>query len=138
MSLPLQNPEHLLLFAAGNDGDVYRLTCTIGAPGIGKNVLSIGATSSGSTRRPFTLKDDGISYADIDTVAVFSSYGFTNDNRIKPEVVAPGDQVKIHRTDRHLERQRRYSHHRQHHSNHANERGTNFAAPVLRAGPLCR
>ena len=102
MPLPLQNPEHLLLFAAGNDGDVFRTTCTIGAPGIGKNVLSVGATSSGSTRRPFTPADGGVGFADIDTVAYFSSYGFTNDDRIKPEVVAPGDQVEIHRTDRHL------------------------------------
>ncbi|CAM9531925.1 unnamed protein product, partial [Sphacelaria rigidula] len=29
----------------------------------------------------------------IDTVAYYSSYGLTLDARIKPEVVAPGDQV---------------------------------------------
>lgn len=32
--------------------------------------------------------------ADIDTVAYFSSYGPTADLRIKPDVVAPGDQVR--------------------------------------------
>lgn len=32
--------------------------------------------------------------ADIDTVAWFSSYGPASDGRIKPEVVAPGDQVR--------------------------------------------
>lgn len=31
---------------------------------------------------------------DIDTVAWFSSYGPTTDNRIKPEVVATGNQVR--------------------------------------------
>lgn len=33
--------------------------------------------------------------ADIDTVSWFSSYGPTKDNRIKPDVVAPGDQVRM-------------------------------------------
>ena len=32
--------------------------------------------------------------ADIDAIAWFSSYGPTADGRIKPEVVAPGDQVR--------------------------------------------
>lgn len=102
--LALQNPEHLLLFAAGNMGDPEdsSRTCTINSPGLGKNVLTVGATSSGPSRRPFTGDDgelsssyvDGNNQADIDTVAFFSSYGFTTDGRIKPEVVAPGDQVR--------------------------------------------
>lgn len=33
--------------------------------------------------------------ADIDTMAFFSSYGPTMDGRIKPDVVAPGDQVGV-------------------------------------------
>ena len=32
--------------------------------------------------------------SDIDTIAFFSSYGPTADGRIKPDVVAPGDQVR--------------------------------------------
>ena len=103
-----QNPEHLLLFAAGNDGepeDPYRESCTINSPGGGKNVLAIGASASGETRRPTTGEDgssrtlediqdlDSVT-ADIDTVAYFSSYGLMADGRIKPEVVAPGDQVR--------------------------------------------
>lgn len=31
--------------------------------------------------------------SDIDTVAVFSSYGPSLDGRIKPDIVAPGDQA---------------------------------------------
>lgn len=100
-----QNPEHLLLFAAGNEGDpeeIGRTTCTINIPGIGKNVLAVGASSSGSTRWPLTADDGeiieyyGLDHADIDTVSFFSSYGLTRDSRIKPEVVAPGDQVRLY------------------------------------------
>lgn len=83
-----QNPENLLLFAAGNDGgNQFNTVCTIGSPGIGKNSLAVGATSAGETR----LNSDGI--YDIDHVASLSSWGFTTDGRIKPEVVAPGDTV---------------------------------------------
>lgn len=96
------------MFAAGNDGlwkfgvPYYRDDCTISSPGIGKNILTIGATSTGPDRLP-TTDSDGFPYeypysrdfADIDTVAWFSSYGFTDDGRIKPEVVAPGDKVRL-------------------------------------------
>ncbi|CAM9427510.1 unnamed protein product, partial [Hapterophycus canaliculatus] len=84
-----ENPEHLLIFAAGNSGgyrDVPgRQSCTIISPALAKNTLAVGATSSGASRATDT--------ADIDTLAWFSSYGPTADSRIKPEVVAPGDQV---------------------------------------------
>ena len=101
----LQNPEHLLLFAAGNDGvynDTDRERCTIYSPGGGKNVIAIGASSSGETRRPYTDEDrehldvedvDSVP-RDIDSIAYFSSYGLMADGRIKPEVVAPGDLVR--------------------------------------------
>lgn len=88
ISLWPQNTENLLLFAAGNDGENdFNAECTIGSPAIAKNVLAVGATSTGETR----LNMDGIH--DIDHVASFSSWGFTTDGRIKPEVVAPGDMV---------------------------------------------
>lgn len=78
-----------MIFAAGNLGDTVRSSCTIYSPAIAKNVLAIGATSSGETRLT-TTADVG----DIDTVASFSSYGPTSDGRIKPELVAPGDMVR--------------------------------------------
>lgn len=67
------------------------------SPGTGKNVLTVGASSSSSSRLTYTNNNgeifDGETFADIDTVAFFSSRGFTSDYRVKPEVVVPGDQV---------------------------------------------
>ncbi|CAB1107200.1 unnamed protein product [Ectocarpus sp. CCAP 1310/34] len=83
-----ENPENLLIFAAGNDGETERSVCTMASPAIGKNVLAVGASTSGDTR---VISTEG--GAGIDMVADFSSYGFTTDGRIKPEVVAPGDMV---------------------------------------------
>ncbi|CAN0198488.1 unnamed protein product, partial [Ectocarpus sp. 6 AP-2014] len=83
----VSNPENLLIFAAGNDGELRRSTCTIGSPAIAKNVLAVGASTSGDTRLSATPGSG------IDTVAVFSSYGPTSDSRIKPEVLAPGDAI---------------------------------------------
>ncbi|CAM9771338.1 unnamed protein product, partial [Sphacelaria rigidula] len=100
-----ENPEHLLFFSAGNDGEQKYNTsrnsiCTIGSVGLPKNVLTVGASSSGTTRLTGTdLNGEPYGYgsttdaADIDTVTYFSSYGLTADDRVKPDVVAPGDQV---------------------------------------------
>lgn len=88
-----------MIFAAGNDGDDDSTPCTIGSPSIGKNVLAVGSSSSGETRYTFTNSaGEGLSTfaeeaADIDTVSYFSSFGPSTDNRIKPEIVAPGDMV---------------------------------------------
>lgn len=95
----MQNPENLLVFSAGNDGEYTdREVCTSNSPGIAKNVLTVGATSSGETRLTATGADgkpieDDNGFADINTMAVYSSYGPTEDGRIKPEIVAPGDEV---------------------------------------------
>lgn len=93
-----------MLFA-GNDAEYrelprYNGICTVGSPAIGKNVMAIGSSSSGSTRLTTTDVNgdeyDGMrNRADIDTVSSFSSYGPTRDDRIKPEVVAPVDQMRI-------------------------------------------
>ena len=124
-----QNPEHLLVFSAGNEGGykdiASRESCTVGSPSLGKNCLTVGATSSGPKGGTDTGTDGRLIYdrwgftdysaegypwicmlpflgapsssaqqADIETIAWFSSYGPTTDGRIKPEVVAPGDQVR--------------------------------------------
>ena len=71
----------------------------MGSPAIAKNVLAVGSTSSGETRLTTTTVDGEASGdlnggADINTVSFFSSYGPTQDGRIKPELVAPGDMVR--------------------------------------------
>ncbi|CBN75410.1 subtilisin-like serine peptidase [Ectocarpus siliculosus] len=127
-SFMYENPEHLLIFAAGNHGGNEDIPnhegCTIGSPALGKNILAVGATSSGPSRGTRTGEDGNLVYeefgmtdyspegypwiclspslgtpsasmepAGVDTVAFFSSQGPTLDGRIKPDVVAPGDQV---------------------------------------------
>lgn len=94
-----RNQDQLLLFAAGNDGDDWS-GCTMGSPALAKNVLAVGASTSGPGRLSFTDEDgdptDGDSRVqDIDAMAYFSSFGPTLDDRIKPEVVAPGDMVSL-------------------------------------------
>ncbi len=96
----MQNPENLLVFAAGNSGEYTFYDCTIGTPATAKNVLSVGASVSGGARLSATDWDiPGTNTSAIDTVAYFSSYGPTLDGRIKPEVVAPGDMVRERHTE---------------------------------------
>ncbi|HIE06103.1 MAG TPA: T9SS type A sorting domain-containing protein [bacterium (Candidatus Stahlbacteria)] len=63
--------DYLNIWAAGNEGGPRR----IGNPAIAKDVLTIGATGNGTSSN---------------TIASFSSRGPTQDNRIKPNVMAPG------------------------------------------------
>jgi hypothetical protein len=65
------HPDFLNIFAAGNEGGAR----TIRNPGIAKDVLTVGATGSGTASN---------------TIAGFSSRGPTQDNRIKPNICAPG------------------------------------------------
>ncbi|MEF8874304.1 MAG: S8 family serine peptidase [Candidatus Thermoplasmatota archaeon] len=62
--------------SAGNSGSSYN---TIGAPATGKNVITVGATE----RHPNGPEN----------IAGFSSRGWTDDNRIKPDIVAPGSSI---------------------------------------------
>ncbi|MCG3150312.1 MAG: hypothetical protein PCFJNLEI_03795 [Verrucomicrobiae bacterium] len=76
-----------IIFAAGNerdDGDCHltngapnylNYRC-VGPPATAKNMLSIGAINS-----------------DDNSIAYFSSWGPVDDGRLKPELVAPGDQA---------------------------------------------
>ena len=115
-------PEHLAVFAAGNDGrdsdkDGKVDIDAISSPAAAKNVLTVGATESdrpagsggyshlswGSawpSRYPTApIKSDLISYSADHTpvyrqgMAAFSSRGPTDDGRIKPDVVAPGTDI---------------------------------------------
>ena len=72
--------DFLVLFAAGNEGS--QGTQSIAPPATAKNVLTVGASTTG---RPGT--------ASVGQVASFSSIGPTADGRIKPDLVAPGVQI---------------------------------------------
>jgi len=75
------NPDMLIVFAAGNK----EVNGTITPPGTAKNALTVGASEND---RPPNIKSDNIS-----EIADFSSKGPTDDNRIKPDVVAPGTYI---------------------------------------------
>ena len=74
------HPEFLIVFAAGNDGDLYG-AYSISSPGLAKNCLTVGAAENAFPVLNFTA------------VASFSSRGPTLDGRIKPDVIAPGDAL---------------------------------------------
>ncbi|MGE0632940.1 MAG: S8 family serine peptidase, partial [Pseudobdellovibrionaceae bacterium] len=108
------NPDMLIIFAAGNSGEDLNADGKIDpnsicAPGTAKNVLTVGASENlisngGIQKQVKELKDasekwpaDPISSSKISDnasgVAMFSSRGPTKDGRLKPEIVAPGTNI---------------------------------------------
>jgi subtilisin-like proprotein convertase family protein len=89
------NQQMVEVFSAGNGGrpffsDGYY---TVGSPGLAKNVIQVGASESvRSTGLPAPCGSDALADSARD-VATFSSRGPTLDERIKPDVVAPGTQI---------------------------------------------
>ena len=71
------NPEFLIVFAAGNEG--HNGAQSIMAPATAKNALSVGATDN-SVESPHILSN-------------YSGRGPTRDGRIKPDLVAPGTGI---------------------------------------------
>jgi len=69
------NPQFLVVFAAGNSGPSGS---TVGFPGTAKNCVTVGAT-----RRP----------PDQNVIAGYSSRGPAHDGRYKPTVTAPGGEA---------------------------------------------
>ncbi len=75
--------EMIILFAASNDGPS---TGTIGSPGTAKNTITVGASEN--------YRPSKGSYADnTNDIAEFSSRGWCEDGRIKPDIVAPGTWI---------------------------------------------
>ncbi|MDP2773446.1 MAG: S8 family serine peptidase, partial [Nocardioides sp.] len=82
--------EMLHIASAGNDGPG---ASTIGSPGTGKNVLTVGATEN--IREDGVLDGCNLDTADNDSdIAGFSSRGPAADGRAKPELVAAGTHVQ--------------------------------------------
>ncbi len=78
------NPDMLIVFAAGNEGVIGSVSVI--PPGTAKNALTVGASEND---RP----SKGSASDNINEIAYFSSKGPTDDNRIKPDVVAPGTYI---------------------------------------------
>lgn len=108
-----ENPDMLILFAAGNNGvdknkDGKIDMNSMASPGSAKNVLTVGASENlvlkGGIQRKLgellngepwgtePLKSDTLSNS-ADGMAAFSSRGPCRDGRIKPDIVAPGTNV---------------------------------------------
>jgi subtilisin family serine protease len=94
------NRMFLILFAAGNDGDESdEANRRVSPPGSAKNVLTVGASEN---LRPLPSKvvfpngnsSDLSKEADSkDDIAAFSSIGLVENDRTKPDVVAPGSWI---------------------------------------------
>jgi subtilisin-like proprotein convertase family protein len=85
------NQEYTIVFSAGNSGSGGN---TIGSPGTGKNIITVGAAEDVN---PFGGADGcGIDDAGADNandIISFSSRGPCDDGRKKPEIMGPGTHV---------------------------------------------
>lgn len=113
------NPDTLVLFAAGNSGvdknkDGRIDPNSVCTPGTSKNVLTVGAsenvTKTGGIQVPVNRLrtapeswpvdpiNSGFLSDNVNGLAMFSSRGPTNDRRLKPEIVAPGANILSNRS----------------------------------------
>lgn len=76
-----RSPGQLFVFSAGNEGHTIPTTNTITSPCYAKNIITVGSTNHLGT-----------------SIAGHSSTGPTNDGRIKPDLVTPGENVMSART----------------------------------------
>ena len=106
------NKDMTILFAAGNEGNDSNRDGivdydSLSSPGTAKNVITVGASENvrlvggyqgtwgagWPSKYPINpISDDHVS-DNSDGMAAFSSRGPCDDNRIKPDVVAPGTNV---------------------------------------------
>ncbi|CZT03137.1 uncharacterized protein RCO7_11678 [Rhynchosporium graminicola] len=84
------HPDHVILFSAGNDGAEPSTTSAhIGGNSAAKNSICVGATES--SRGSSNYRYERLPAAgNPQLVAAFSSRGPTFEERLKPDVVAPG------------------------------------------------
>ena len=82
--------------SAGNGGNYG--TQTIGSPGSGKNVITVGATETYHPDASSYQTGQSSTYSSTDAdnpdqVPSFSAKGLEQDTRIKPDIVAPGEAI---------------------------------------------
>lgn len=89
------NRPMVITAAAGNNG-AYN---SINSPANGKNVITVGATRTYTPGTRGGVSDPGVSSTgdntilNPDIVASFSSQGWTEDRRVKPDLMAPGESI---------------------------------------------
>lgn len=76
------NQPMVITTSAGNDG--WMGDQTTGSPGNAKNVITVGGN------QPY---NPGLGYENPENMYDSSSRGWTEDNRVKPDIIAPGQSV---------------------------------------------
>jgi len=85
------NQEMLFVFAAGNDGST---SGTVGSPGTAKNVITVGASENYNLTGTDGCGITDAGADDLQDIIYFSSRGPCDDNRVKPDIVAPGTHIQ--------------------------------------------
>lgn len=90
------NQQMIMLFAAGNGGST---ATTVGSPGNGKNMITVGASENqrptdedGNWTDGCAIDPSGANNA-MDVIG-FSARGPSAGNRTKPEIIAPGTHIQ--------------------------------------------
>ena len=83
------HPNAVVLVAAGNDG--ANGPNTVGSPATNKNGVAVGASSNAEESWEQRGITRGTDFYNMDSLAWFSSRGPTADDRLKPDVCAPGE-----------------------------------------------
>ncbi|HEU5181331.1 MAG TPA: S8 family serine peptidase, partial [Candidatus Polarisedimenticolia bacterium] len=84
------NQQYLVVFSAGNSGPAAG---TLTSPHAAKNIISVAATENYRPGECPGVSGCGGAADDIDALIDFSSRGPTVDNRIKPDIAAPGHVI---------------------------------------------
>ena len=106
-----KHPDYLILFSAGNNNKdiITEDNCTMGSAAVSKNIITVGASENyrpdvSTTYSIFGAQPGSIFYEDKiaypangvqQGMMMNSSRGPAKDGRIKPDVCAPGTQVKF-------------------------------------------
>jgi len=79
-----ENVPMVITVSAGNDGGRGDYSQETGSPGNAKNVITVGGN------QPY---NPGLGYNNPENMYGASSRGWTEDNRVKPDVIAPSESV---------------------------------------------
>lgn len=114
----------LFVFSAGNSGPSAQ---TLTRPKAAKNVLTVGSSVG---LRPELPSYQNVPNSNLDYMSNYSARGPAQDGRLRPEVVAPGQQITGPRTSSNADAFTAVSGD----ANHVYSSGTSFAAPHAAGG----